>query len=296
MAVLLDPDAVSRADSLGLLARLIVEGYKVGDHRSPKRGFALEFAQHREYTTGDDLRHLDWKVLGRTDRYCIKQYEQDTNFVAHLLLDGSESMDFASENLSKLDYAKALAACLAHAILGQSDAVSLTICGGQGQDHMTRTDNRGRMTEILTRLTTFVPNGSVDLGAMLEGVASRARSRGVVILMSDLLGDEEALQKGVERLRFGGHEVIVFHVLDSFEIDFPMKGTVRFEGLEDTGIVQTAPTEIRKSYLEAFNAYRTRVRHICERADCHYHLANTAHPLAETLGAYLAFRRRTSRR
>jgi len=287
----LDPDAVSRAESLGLIARQIVEGYKVGDHRSPKRGFALEFAQHREYNTGDDLRHLDWKVLGRTDRYYIKQYEQDTNYVAHLLVDGSESMAFGSTKLRKIDFAKALSACLAKVILTQSDAISLNIVSETNTVHMPRTDSSGRMMEVLTRLAAFEPSGKTNLKAALDGVASRISARGIIILISDLFDEPDALKLGIERLRFSGQEVIVFHVLDPFEIDFPMKGSFRFDGLEGMGTIQAAPADIRSSYLTAFNAFRTRVRHLCERANCHYVLANTAVPLAETLSAYLAFRR-----
>ncbi len=296
MIPLLDPDTVSRADSLGLIARMIVEGYKVGDHRSPKRGFAIEFAQHREYTTGDDLRHLDWKVLGRTDRYCIKQYEQDTNFVAQLMLDGSESMVFGSDKVRKIDYAKALTACVAHAILGQRDAIALNIFTNPGPVHMARTDNPGKMTEVLSRLAAFEAGGEANFGTAIEQVAARTSSRGIFVIISDFFGDEESLRQGIERLRFSGHEVVVFHVLDPAEISFPMKGTVRFEGLENLGAVQTSPAEIRKSYLEVFDAFRTRVRHFCERANCHYVLADTGVPLAETLGAYLAFRRRAAAR
>src|SRR6187455_475535 len=146
---LLDPVTISRAESLGLNARFIVEGYMAGEHKSPYRGFAIEFAQHREYTTGDDLRHLDWKVLGRTDRYYIKQYEQDTNFVAHLVVDGSESMTYGSVGLTKLDYAKVLAACLAYIVLGQSDAVAVNIFDTEVRDRFERTDNRGKIHEIM---------------------------------------------------------------------------------------------------------------------------------------------------
>src|SRR5690606_18733031 len=139
-ADLLDPDAVSRAEALGIMARRIVEGYRVGEHRSPYHGFAIEFAQHREYAPGDDTRHLDWKVLGRSDRYYIRQYEQDTNFVTHLVVDGSASMNYGSGELTKLQFAKILAACLAHVVLLQRDAVALALVDGEVREYLPRTD------------------------------------------------------------------------------------------------------------------------------------------------------------
>jgi len=287
---LLDAEAVSSGEALGLLARQIVEGYRVGEHRSPFHGFAIEFAQHREYTPGDDLRHLDWKILGRTDRYFIKQYEQDTNYVAHLFLDGSESMNFASGKTSKLHYAKALAACLAYVILHQGDAVALQIFDTEEREYLPRTDNFGKIHHIINRLAAFKAERPTRLGDGLAKLARRIKSRGIVCLFSDLFDDEEGFQRGLEQLRFSGSEVIVFHVMDSQELEFSLRGSVEFVGLEDTGLLKTNPAAIRKSYLEAINAFRGRVRGICERAGCHYSLIDTGRPLAETLRGYLVFR------
>jgi uncharacterized protein (DUF58 family) len=170
---LLDPDAVSHGTALGLLARRIVEGYRVGEHRSPFKGFAIEFAQHREYVPGDDTRHLDWKVLGRSDRYYIKQYEQDTNFVAQLVVDVSTSMNYASGKISKLHYAKALAACLAYIILSQRDAIALSLFDSMVCESIPRTDNIGRLPHLMDRLAAFAPSGQTRLRPALEQVASR---------------------------------------------------------------------------------------------------------------------------
>jgi uncharacterized protein (DUF58 family) len=289
-ANLLDPAAIAKGEALGLIAREIVEGYRVGEHRSPFHGFAIEFAQHREYSTGDDLRHLDWKVLGRTDRYYIKQYEQDTNFVVHLLIDGSESMTYGSGKLTTLQYAKVLAACLAHIVLKQSDAVALNIFDTQIRERFARTDNAGKIHEIMHRLARFEAGEATRLGKALHDLAATIKARSIIIVVSDLFDDEEAFQKSVERLRFQGSEVIVFHVLDPREMDFQFSGTVKFVGLEAAGEVQTSPGAIRKSYLRAFDEFRTRMRRVCERAGSHYILADTATPLAETLSKYLAFR------
>lgn len=293
---LLDPAAVTKGTALGLLARKIVEGYRVGEHRSPFHGFAIEFAQHREYGIGDDLKHLDWKLLGKTDRYYIKQYEQDTNYVAHLLLDGSESMSYGSTDVTKLVYGKVLAACLSHIILQQRDAVALNVFDTQIREHIPRTDNPGKIHEIMHRLAAFESVEGTRIARALRDLASALKSRGIVIVISDLFDDEDQFQKGVERLRFQGSEVIVFHVLDPYEIEFPLKGTVKFVGLEGAPELQTSPQSIRKSYLAEFNQFRTRVRHICERAGAHYILADTGVPLSETLSEYLAFRQNARQR
>ena len=286
----LDPVAISRGESLGLLARTVVEGYRVGEHRSPFKGFAIEFAQHREYAVGDDSRHLDWKVLGRTDRYYIKQYEQDTNFVAHLLLDGSESMTYGSGDVTKLHYAKALAACLAYLVLLQRDAVTLGIFDTQMRLQVPRTDNLKKIHSIMDRLAAFEATQPTKLGPAMTELGRKAKAKGIVIVLSDLYDDEEGFESGLQRLRFGGHEVVVFHILDPDEIEFPFKGRVEFVGLEAAGRLETSPADIRKSYLEEMNAMRRRMRGACERAGCHYVFVNTAHSLAETLGGYLAFR------
>ncbi|HEY5793335.1 MAG TPA: DUF58 domain-containing protein [Chthoniobacterales bacterium] len=293
---LLDPETVSRGEALGLMARRVVEGYRVGEHRSPFRGFAIEFAQHREYTTGDDIRHLDWKVLGRSDRYYIKQYEQDTNYVAHVVMDASRSMEYGSGKITKLHFAKALAACLAYLVLIQRDAVALALFDTDVREYLPRTDNLGRIHHLMNRLAAFQPNDGTLLGASLEQVAGRARSRGIVTIVSDLLDDEEGLAQGLRRLTFAGHEVIVFHVLDPYELTFPFTGTWKLEGLEDATEFQTSPADIRKTYLERFDAYRARVRQICEKFNTHYVLADTGKSLAEVLSGYLAFRRAVGRK
>jgi uncharacterized protein (DUF58 family) len=287
---LLDPDAVSRGEALGLMARKIVEGYRVGEHRSPFHGFAIEFAQHREYSPGDDMRHLDWKVLGRSDRYYIKQYEQDTNFVAHLVVDGSASMNYGSGKLTKLQYAKVIASCLAYLVLLQRDAVALALVDTAVREYLPRTDSLQRINHIMDRLAAFQATGETRLGAALEQVAREARRRGIVILISDFFDDEEGLAKGLERLTYAGNEVIVFHTLDPYELTFPFQGTWRFKDLEGPSELKTAPEDIRKNYLKNFEEFRSRIRRICEKYQANYVLADTGRSIAETLSAYLAVR------
>jgi len=292
---LLDPDAISRGEALGMLARRVVEGYRVGEHRSPFQGFALEFAQHREYTPGDDIRHLDWKVLGRSDRYYIKQYEQDTNYVAHLVIDGSTSMEYGSDKITKFHFAKALTACLAYIILNQRDAVALAMFDAGTKEYMRRTDNLGKIRLLMDRLANYQPGEQTDLKKSLEDVAVRARAKGITIVISDFFDDEDALDKGLQRLTFSGSEIIVFHVLDPYELTFPMEGTWRFNGLEGEEMIQTSPRDIRKSYLKTFDEFRKRIRGICEKYQAHYVLADTGKNLAEVLSGYLAFRKAIGR-
>ena len=292
---LLDPIAISRAESLGLNARFIVEGYMAGEHKSPYRGFAIEFAQHREYTHGDDPRHLDWKVLGRTDRYYIKQYEQETNYVANLLLDGSESMRYGSGKLTKLHYGKMMAACLAYLILHQRDAIALGMFDTTVRDYAPRSDNLATIHNLMARLAAFEPKEQTNIAAVLHEMARQIRRKGLVIVISDFFDDEAKVLEGIQHLRFGGNEVVVFHLMDPYELEFPFTGQVEFDGLEGIDKIQTRPAEIRKSYLREVDAFRQRLREGCERNNCHYTLVNTAQPLHEVLSAYLAFRLRTTK-
>jgi uncharacterized protein (DUF58 family) len=293
---LLDPSAISRGESLGILARTVVEGYRVGEHRSPFRGFAIEFAQNRPYVVGDDMRHLDWKVLGRTDRYYIKQYEQDTNFVAQILVDGSESMNYGSGPITKLHYAKVIAACLAYLILLQRDAVALHVFDTELRETMTRTDNIQKIHPIMERLSRFKASQTTKLGSALSDIARMVKSRGIVVVISDLFDDEKAFEKGVRQIRFGKSEVVVFHVLDPFELEFPFEGNIEFKGLEGGAKIRTNPVAMRKGYLEAINGFRRRIRDICDRNGCHYVLANTGLQIGEMLSGYLAFRSKVSAR
>jgi len=290
---LLDPAVIQRAELLGINARQIVEGYMAGAHKSPLRGMAIEFAQHREYAPGDDLRHLDYKVLGRTDRYYIKQYEQETNFVAQVLLDGSESMQYGSGKTTKFEYARQMAATLAYLILLQRDAVAVSVFDAAARERQPRTDSMARMHDILMTLAAFDPTEQTDIGKMLHDVALEMKRKGIVILISDLLDDEEQVLRGIQHLVFGGHEVLVFHVMDHAEVEFPFTGAVEFVGYEGGARLTTDPAALRKSYRAEVQAFRERVRQACERNRCHYVFADTSQPWGEVLTGYLASRQHT---
>lgn len=288
---LLDPAAIERGESLGLLARGIVEGYRVGDHRSVVRGFSVEFAHHRDYVVGDDMRHIDWKRHGRTDRYYIKQYDVDTNLIVHLLLDGSESMVYGSGPLTKLHYAKSLAACLAYLVLQQRDAASLNIFDTELRQPLPRTDHPGKLPLIMEQLAAFAGTRGTRMGAAIGQLSAIARQRGVVVILSDLFEDEQTFKRGLARLRTQGHEVVVFHVLDPAERTLPFKGRVRFLGLEASGTVEASPPDIRQQFTAEMDAFCRRVRTLCATTGSHYVEADNSRPLAKTFGDYLEFRR-----
>ena len=291
---LLDADTLARADKLGMAARFIVEGYMAGEHKSPYRGFAIEFSQHREYAPGDDVRHLDWKVLGKTDRYYIKQYEQETNFVAHLLIDGSESMKYGSGETSKLDYAKMAIACLAFLIIKQRDAVSLSLFDSATRDELPRGNTQNHLFNILEQLTAFDARGETDLPGQLHNVAKKSQRKGLVIVASDFFDDEDAVLDAIQHLRFVGHEVIALQILDNDEISFPFSGLVEFEGMENIPNVKTRPSEIRKSYLEEFKRFQDSLEEGFRRNSCHFIQCDTSRPLEDVLTSYLTFRREMS--
>src|SRR5580700_6695074 len=192
-----DNETINQAEALGLHARYVVEGFMSGEHKSPFKGFSVEFTQHREYVPGDDTRHLDWKVLGRSDRYYIKQYEQETNYVAHLLVDGSESMKYGSGKVSKLDYGRTMAACLAYLILLQRDAVAVGVFDAKMREYQPRTDALAKIHQICQVLASFVPTDKTAIAPALSELARQAKRRGIVILISDLLDDETKILEGI---------------------------------------------------------------------------------------------------
>lgn len=292
---LLDAGALAHAELLGLHARQVVEGYLAGEHRSPFFGFATEFAQHREYSQGDDLRHLDWKVLGRTDRYYVKQYEQETNFVAQILLDASESMRFGSGRVTKLQYAKQLAACLAYLILLQRDAVAVGLFDAAMRRYLPRSNNRSNIHVIMSQLASLEASEGTQIGPVLHEMATQTSRKGITLLVSDLFDDEDRVLGGIQHLRYVGHEVVVFHVLDPAELEFPFEGNVEFVGLEGVPPLLTRAHEIRQGYLEEVEGFCRRMREGCERNQSHYVQVNTREPLRDMLSGYLAFRRKTGR-
>ncbi len=295
MTPYLQPDLIARAEALGLKARTVVEGLHVGEHRSPYRGFSVEFVQHRPYAPGDELRHIDWKVYGRSDRYTIKQYEQDTNFICHLLLDASRSMVYGEGETNKLEYAKVLAATLAYLCVSQRDSAGLDVFDSSWRLQVPPSSQPGHIQAILHALESTEPHEKTSIGPLLHQLAERVRRRGLIFLISDCLDEVESLLEGIRHLRFEGHDVTVFHVLHSDELRFPFDGIVQFENVEGPDQLLTRSEEVRKAYLEALQSFRTGLETGCEAHRCDYVLMDTSRPLTEALSEYLAKRLRIRR-
>lgn len=286
-----DPEIIDAVKALELAARGAVEGARIGHHRSLLRGLSTEFTHHRPYTYGDELKHLDWRVYSRTERYYIKLYEAETNYDAHLLLDASASMRYGSGDVTKLEYAKIMAAALAFLIVDGRDSAALAVFDDHLVDYLPPKGSMmliADMVEILSR-TTGEPRTNV--GAILDEFAQRISRRGFVILFSDLLDDVDGFVNGINHLRFRGHNVIVFHVLDHAELTFPFDGSVRFEGLEGEEEILAQPDRIRAAYLEELEALVSRYRRACEDAGADYVLVDTQRPVREVLVEYLAARK-----
>jgi uncharacterized protein (DUF58 family) len=288
----LNPEVLARLEGLGLRARTIVEGYVSGVHRSPYHGFSIEFAEHREYVPGDDLRYLDWKVFGRTDKYYLKQFEEETNLVCHLVLDTSESMRYQGPGAgqSKLEYAKCLAATLAYLVLRQQDSVGLVTFDHQIRNFVRAASTPSHIKPLLHVLEHAPGERKTDSGVLFHDLAERLKKRGIVIVIGDLFDDVTAIVKGLEHLRHRRHEVIVLHVLDPAELEFPFDDTTRFRGLEQWPSLVAEPRALRQAYLEQFQEYLRQVERGCRRHRIDYVLARTDRPVDLVLSSYLASR------
>jgi uncharacterized protein (DUF58 family) len=289
----LDPQLLARLQGLQLRARLIVEGYVAGVHRSPFHGFSIEFAEHREYAAGDDLRYLDWKLLGRTDKYYLKQFEEETNLICQLLVDTSQSMAYRSEAaaLSKLEYAKCAAAALAYLILQQQDSVGLVTFDHEIRALVRPSSNASHIKQVLHVLEHSPGEGKTATGAIFHELAERFKKRGIVMVLSDLFDDVDAMMAGLKHFRHRRHEVVLLHILDPAELDFPFQQPVLFRGLEQPAEVLVEPRGLRKAYLAEFNRFLMRLKRACRMHRIDYVPVRTDQSLEVVLSTYLASRR-----
>src|ERR671918_1454833 len=244
-----DPRVLAGISNLYLKARWVVEGVMSGIHRSRSKGFSVEFEEHREYSPGDEIRRIDWKALGKFDRYFIKEYEDETNLRAYLLLDTSGSMDYASDGVTKFDYGCTLAASLAYLILKQQDAAGLVTFSDHIEAFIPPRAKRDYLLQILHALENRGPSGETNVGKILEDIAGQVKRRGLVILVSDLLDEPDKILKSLRLFRFNGNDVIVFHLFDQAELDLPFDGNILFEDLEAAELrVVADPRAIRSTY------------------------------------------------
>ncbi len=288
----LDPKVLSRIARLELKARQIVEGYVTGLHRSPYHGFSIEFAEHREYVAGDDLRHLDWKVWGRSDRYYIKQYEQETNLRAYLVLDTSESMRYKGESatMNKYDYACYVAASLAYLILKQQDAVGLAMFDADIHRFVRPSSVSAHLREMLHEMEHHEAREKTNIGVILHNLAEMVSQRGIVILVSDMFDSVENIMFGVRHLRHRKHEVILFHILDHDELEFPFQQMTMFLGLEEYPDLLCDPRALKRAYLSELNSYLKELKRGCRHNGVDYVLMDTREPIEVALTTYLARR------
>lgn len=245
----LSPEVVSRMSRLDLIARLVVEGFITGLHKSPYHGFSAEFSEHRQYMAGDSLRYLDWKVFARSDRMYVKRFEEETNLVAHVILDTSGSMGFRSRGaMTKLRYGSVVAGALTFLMLRQRDSVGLVTFSDSLRTYVPPRSVQSQLTEILSVLSGCVPEGRTVTGGVLHTMAERIASRGLVILISDLVADPAEIVHGLKHFRHNGHEVLVLHILDPMELEFAYDGEVRFTDMETGASITTQPAHIRAHY------------------------------------------------
>lgn len=283
----LDPAILSRIGSLEVVARQVVEGVRIGHHKSPARGVSSEFNAYRQYTQGDETRHIDWKAYARCDRYYVKLFDAETNFVCNCLLDASKSMTYSSGKISKIEYAKYLAASLAYLVVDQGDSAGMAIFDGKLQKYIEPKGSKRVLQDMSNELEKVVPQPRTNVGAILHDFAHRMKRRGFVMIFSDLFDNTEEFIAGLNHLRFGGHNVVLFHVLDPYEIEFPLSGMWKFLGLEGEGEVITQPSRVRANYLKELEAFVGGIRKACGKAQVDYVLVNTAQPVEQTISSYL---------
>jgi uncharacterized protein (DUF58 family) len=286
----LHPDAIKRISRLDIRARQIVEGFLAGMHRSPYFGQSVEFLQHRQYVAGDDPRYVDWKVWAKQDRLYVKQFEEDTNLRCTMLVDVSASMRYGPGAMNKYEYGSTVAASLAYLILRQQDAVGCVAFDDRARNIVPQRTRRNHLDSILRALEVSTPRGKTDIYPILHKVAETYPARGMMVLVSDLLVPREPLFRGLQLLRTRGHDVMVFHVMDDDELDFPFDGATRFEALEGDGELSCNPRALRRGYLSALEAYLEEVRRGCVRYSIDYALLRTSQPLDAALAAYLSNR------
>lgn len=286
----LEPTILSKISGMELRARTVVEGFIYGLHRSPYRGFSVEFAEYREYTPGDDTRFIDWKVYARSDRYYLKEFEEETNLNCYILLDVSGSMNYGSKGLTKLEYASYLAASLGYLIFQQKDGVGLMTFDQEIRQFIPSKSRRGHLLSILRYLDKVSASNKTELSMPLHQIAESVNRKGLIILISDLLDDPESVLDGLEHIRFRHHDLILFHIMDETELNFSFTNATKFLDMEGTAQIMAIPSLIRDTYMKNLNAHIERFKKGCGQLQIDYQILDTSKPLDFALFSYLARR------
>lgn len=288
----LEPAALARIRNLKLVARSVVEGFISGLHSSPFKGFSSEFAEHRNYVAGDNLRHLDWRVVARTDRYFVKQYEEETNMAAHILLDVSGSMDYGSGELTKFQYGCYLAATLAYLLIRQRDSVGLVLFDEKVRMRMPARSTTMHLNELLKQLEICKPGSQTRVANIFHDLAESFKRRCLIIIISDLYDDPEAVMRALHHFRHKKHEVILYHVLDKAELELNFESPVNLIDMETSDRLQLDPASVREDYLARIQEFITSYRSACSRSRVDYLTTDTEIPYDLMLSAYLNKRAR----
>ena len=283
----LNPETVAKLDNMALRARLVVEGYIIGQHKSPYHGFSVEFAEHRAYGPGDEIRHVDWKLYGKTDRYYVKQYEEETNLKVYILLDISRSMKYTSKTVSKLDYASYLSAALSYLMLNQRDGTGLILFDEKIQTFIPPRSTSSHLNTILKHLEKPKLGSDTEIGSVLHEMAERIKKRGLIILISDLMDDQESVLSGLKHFRHNKQEVILFHILDRKEMDFDFNARTRFKDMESGSLLTTEPWQIKSSYKKRIQLLQDEYKKQCRKQLIDYVPLFTDQSLDIALNSYL---------
>lgn len=284
----LDPSVVSKLASLDIKTRFVVEGFMLGLHRSPYHGFSIEFSQHRPYIQGDSLKDIDWKIYGKTDRYFIKQYEEETNLKAHILLDVSGSMNFASgNNVSKLEYGKVLASVLAFMLIKQNDAAGLYLYGDKINKVLPPKASRIYLDEIMKALASTSGSGISDTASSVAGIADKITRRGMIIVISDFFEDPDKILDSIRKLAITKSRVVVFQLIDPMERSFDFSRDAIFKDMETGAEMSTQPQQIAKAYRDAFEAFLSKIKSGCLNSGIDYNLVKTSQPYDVPISTFL---------
>ncbi|MBM4070958.1 MAG: DUF58 domain-containing protein [Planctomycetes bacterium] len=286
----LDPLSLAKMKGLELQARLVVEGYLSGMHKSPYHGFSVEFAQHREYVPGDDIKHIDWKVYGKTGRFFLKQYEEETNLVCWLILDVSESMKYGSGAVTKYDYACMAAASLAYLVLHQADSIGFVTFDNEVRKFMKPSSQRAHRKEMIRVMNEGGGQEKSHMGPLFHDLAESIKRRGLIFIISDMFDEVAELLMAFKHLRHKRHEVVLWHILDPAELSFPFQEATLFRGLEQYPELLTDPRSLRKSYLELISGFIEELKRGCRDQNIDYVQMRTDTPLNVALSSYLAHR------
>ncbi len=292
----LDPAVLDRLSSLSLVARTVVEGFMAGQHRSPHRGSSVEFAQHRQYVPGDELKHVDWQIFARSNRLVVKEFVEETNFGCHILVDASESMSFTSGRWTKLDYARWCAAALAFLVIGQRDAAGLVVFDEDVRTKVPPSNGAHQRSEIVQALEETEPRGATGVGDVLSWIGGRLSRRGIVIVLSDFFEDLDRLVQGMRQLTHAGHEPILFQVVDPQELEFDYERLLRLDGLEGLGRLKVDPKSLRAAYREAIRRHRDEIARQARALSLDFVSMSTSTPVDVALSTYLAHRTARARR